>query len=103
MAISRSGGTTETVKAVEKFKSEKRGEVIVISNYDEVLSRLANVSIVISKGQEVSMAQTRSFASMYVAACAFCARMAGRGDLLDTMGKLPKIGNWVDVGRLSNV
>ncbi len=36
VAVSRSGTTTETVKAVEKFKAEKRGDVVVISNYDEV-------------------------------------------------------------------
>lgn len=92
VAISRSGTTTETVKAVEKFKAEKRGEVIVISNYDEALSRFADVNIVIDKGQEDSVAQTRSFASMYVAVTAFCARMAGRHDLLSAMHGLPKIG-----------
>lgn len=95
VAISRSGTTTETVKAVEKFKSEKRGDVVVISNYDEVLSRMANVNIVIDKGQEQSVAQTRSFASMFVAVSAFCARMAGRDDLVDGMNKLPEIGNLV--------
>ena len=68
VAISRSGATTETVKAVEKFKAERRGDVIAISNYDEVLSRLADINIVIPKGQEEFVAQTRSFASMYVAA-----------------------------------
>jgi len=92
VAISRSGTTTETLKAVEKFKSEKRGEVIVISNYDEVLSRLADVNIVISKGQEESMAQTRSFASMYVAVTALCVSMAGRRDLMQTVSALPKSG-----------
>jgi glucosamine--fructose-6-phosphate aminotransferase (isomerizing) len=95
VAISRSGTTTETVKAAEKFKAEKRGDVVVISNYDEVLSRLADVNIVIDKGQEESVAQTRSFASMYVAATAFCAKMAGREDLLDAMAKLPEVGDWV--------
>jgi len=95
VAISRSGTTTETVKAVEKFKAEKRGEVVVISNYDEVLSRLADVNIVIDKGQEESVAQSRSFASMYVAVTAFCARMAGRHDLGEAMKKLPAIGNLV--------
>jgi glutamine---fructose-6-phosphate transaminase (isomerizing) len=92
VAISRSGETTETLKAVEKFKSEKRGEVIVISNSDEVLSRLADVNLVISKGQEESMAQTRSFTSMYVAATAFCVRMAGRRDLMERVSALPKSG-----------
>jgi glucosamine--fructose-6-phosphate aminotransferase (isomerizing) len=95
VAISRSGTTTETVKAVEKFKSEKRGDVLVITNYDEVLSRLADINIVIPKGQEESVAQTRSFASMYVAVTAMCAKMAGRMDLLDAMRKLPEIGNLV--------
>jgi glucosamine--fructose-6-phosphate aminotransferase (isomerizing) len=92
VAISRSGTTTETVKAVEKFKSEKRGDVVVISNYDEALSQLADVNIVIDKGQEESVAQTRSFASMYVAVTAFCARMAKRADLLSAMHSLPKVG-----------
>ena len=92
VAISRSGTTSETVKAVEKFKAAGRGEVVVISNYDEVLSQLADVNIVIDKGQEESVAQTRSFASMFVAACAFGARMAGRDDLVDAMEKLPDVG-----------
>ena len=92
VAISRSGTTTETVKAVEKFKKENRGDVIVISNYDEVLSKFADVNIIIPSGQEESVAQTRSFASMFVAATAMCARMAGRDDLLDAMSVLPETG-----------
>jgi glucosamine--fructose-6-phosphate aminotransferase (isomerizing) len=91
-AISRSGTTTETVKAIEKFKADKRGEVFVISNYSEALSRLADISITIPKGQEESVAQTRSFASMYVAATGFAARLAGRNDLLDRMSSLPETG-----------
>jgi len=92
VAVSRSGTTTETVRAVEKFKAEKRGDVVVITNYDEVLSRLAEVNIVIDKGQEESVAQTRSFASMYVAVTAFCVKMAGREDLLSALNDLPKAG-----------
>ena len=95
VAISRSGTTTETVKAVEIFKNKKRGDVIVISNYDEELSKIGDVNIILPSGQEESVAQTRSFASMFVAATAMCARMAERDDLMDAMGKLPEIGNWV--------
>ena len=95
VAISRSGTTTETIKAVEKFKAEKRGNVMVVSNYDESLSRLADLNLVIDRGQEESIAQTRSFASMYVAATAFCAKMAGRGDLMDAMERLPQVGDRV--------
>jgi glucosamine--fructose-6-phosphate aminotransferase (isomerizing) len=98
VAISRSGTTTETLKVVEKFKAEQRGDVIGITCYEAALANLGDVSLVIPNGQEESVAQTRSFASMYVAATAFCARMAGRADLLDTMTKLPEIGN----GLISN-
>jgi glucosamine--fructose-6-phosphate aminotransferase (isomerizing) len=92
VAISRSGTTTETVKAVEKYKTDKLGDVVVISNYNEMLSKSADTDIVISKGQEESVAQTRSFASMYVAATGFAARMAGRNDLIDYMTPLPETG-----------
>ena len=95
VAISRSGTTTETIRAVERLKSEKRGDVLTISTHNATLSSLGDTSLVITTGQEGSVAQTRSFASMYVAVTAFCARMAGRGDLLDRMKKLPEIGNWL--------
>lgn len=92
VAISRSGTTTETVRAVEKFKKENRGDVIVISNYDETLSKFGDVNIIIPSGQEESVAQTRSFASMFVAVTAMCACMAGRDDLVDAMSALPEAG-----------
>lgn len=92
IAISRSGTTTETVKAVEKFKAEQICDVIVISNYGESLAVLGDINIIISNGQEESVAQTRSFASMYVAVTALCAYMAGRTDLLESMLALPEVG-----------
>jgi glucosamine--fructose-6-phosphate aminotransferase (isomerizing) len=95
VAVSRSGTTSETLRAVKNFRARKQGNVAVISNYDEALSRLADMNFVISKGQEESVAQTRSFASMYVTACVLCARMAARNDLLEAMRKLPEIGNSV--------
>jgi glucosamine--fructose-6-phosphate aminotransferase (isomerizing) len=93
VAISRSGTTTETVKATEKYKREKRGEVVVISNYDEELSQFGDVTIVIPKGQEKSVAQTRSFASMYLAAVVLSARIAGQDDLIDSLATLPEVGD----------
>lgn len=95
VAVSRSGTTSETLKAVENFKESRRGSVMAISNYDEALSQLADMNILIDKGQEESVAQTRAFASMYVAACVLCARMAGRNDLVEAMHKLPEVGNWI--------
>jgi glucosamine--fructose-6-phosphate aminotransferase (isomerizing) len=95
VAISRSGTTSETVKAAERFRADKRGEIVVISNYGEALAAVADVSIVIEKGQEESVAQTRSFASMYVAATAWSAHMAGRQDLVKAMDGLPGAGTSV--------
>lgn len=92
IAISRSGTTSETVKAVEQFKQSRLGEVIVVTNYDTDLARLADLSVVIPAGQEMSVAQTRSFASMYVAVTAICAIAADRPDLRVAMGNLPQIG-----------
>ena len=92
IAVSRSGTTTETLQAVSAFKSNYEGEVLAIGNYDEALSRLADLSLIIESGQEESVAQTRSFASMYVAAVALCARMAGQDHLLSAMKELPDAG-----------
>jgi len=93
VAISRSGTTTETVKAAQRFKADRSGDVLVITNYDTVLAKSGEPSLVIGAGQEESVAQTRSFASMYVAATVLCARMAGRDDLLPGMKRLPEIGD----------
>lgn len=93
VAVSRSGTTTETLRAVEMFKREQLGEVIVISNYDTSMSQLADLKIIIPTGQEKSVAQTRSFASMYVAATALCVIASGKVDLLDQLFSLPEVGN----------
>lgn len=93
VAVSRSGSTSETVRAVEQFKKEKRGPVIVITNYgDQPLASLAEMPVIIEKGQEESVAQTRSFASMYVAATAIAALAANREDLWKSMDGLPDCG-----------
>jgi glutamine---fructose-6-phosphate transaminase (isomerizing) len=94
VAVSRSGSTTETVRVVEMFKAQGHGPVVAITNYgDQPLARLADLPIVIEKGQEESVAQTRSFASMYVATTAMTMAAAAGGDTLrEEMRKLPDIG-----------
>ena len=94
VAVSRSGSTSETVKAVEQFKAQNRGPILAITNYaDQPLAGLADLALVIEKGQEMSVAQTRSFASMYVAATAVSLLAAGREDLRQLMRKLPEAGD----------
>jgi glutamine---fructose-6-phosphate transaminase (isomerizing) len=63
VAISRSGVTSETVQAARDFQ----GEVLAVSCYsDKPLNQAAALSLAAHQGQEVSVAQTRSFSSMLV-------------------------------------
>ena len=69
IAISRSGATSETIQAVEEFRNRYSGGVIVISCYDDKpLNALATVNLTARAGQEISVAQTRSFSAMLVMA-----------------------------------
>ena len=71
VAISRSGTTSETLRVVKDFRARKQGEVIIVTNYSESpLAKMGDICISIDKGQEESVAQTRSFASMFVAVTA---------------------------------
>lgn len=93
VAVSRSGSTSETIKAVEQYRAQKRGKVLAITNDGRSqLAQLGDQALVIAKGQERSMAQTRSFASMYLAASAFAALSAGKQSLLEAMQTLPELG-----------
>lgn len=93
VAISRSGTTTETLKAAQQFKAQRRGELVVISTAGAALLPLADVPLLLPGAAERSIAQTRSFTCMFLAATAFCARMAVRLDLLEAMSRLPEAGS----------
>jgi len=77
IAISRSGATSETLRAVADFKAKRQGQVVVLTNdADSPIAARGDVVLAMAKGQERSVAQTRSFASMHVAAAAI-ADLAG--------------------------
>lgn len=101
VAISRSGTTSETVKAVEEFKTLGNGAVIAISTYENTpLTAHADVALVIPGAQEYSVAQTRSFTSMYVATVAVAAHVSGKANLLTAMEALPEFGErLIDSGQ----
>lgn len=67
ITVSRSGVTTETVQVAQDFVAQKRGDVMAVSCYsDKPLNLSATLNLVAHQGQEVSVAQTRSFSSMLV-------------------------------------
>lgn len=99
VAVSRSGETTETLQAVKQFRQNKQGEVVTVTNYGHSpLVSLGDVNLVIEAGQEESLAQTRSVASMYLATTAIAALLAGRPDLGREMDRLPEAGRQL-IGR----
>jgi glutamine---fructose-6-phosphate transaminase (isomerizing) len=69
VAISRSGVTTETIQAAQEFADRNYGDIVTISCYnDKPLNRFAMLNLAAQQGQEVSIAQTRSFSAMLVMA-----------------------------------
>jgi glucosamine--fructose-6-phosphate aminotransferase (isomerizing) len=69
VAISRSGSTTEVVQAVDAFRRHGGAGVVAITcRSGAELTHRADVVIGIDEGYEESIAQTRSFSSMLVAA-----------------------------------
>lgn len=93
VAISRSGTTSETLAAVQQFKETQDGPVVVITNDGESpLAKQGDLTLAIPAGQERSIAQTRSFASMYVAVTALAVLVSDREDLQQEMSTLPGLG-----------
>jgi glucosamine--fructose-6-phosphate aminotransferase (isomerizing) len=78
VALSRSGETTETIRAVEAFRAAGRGDVLTLSCYPgRPLTGLGDLNLVFPSGQERSMAQTRAFSVLYLASVGLAALAAG--------------------------
>ena len=93
VAISRSGLTTETLKAVLSFKEGERGKVLTISNYENSpLVQIGDLNFTIPSGKELSIAQTQSFASMFVASTAFAAAAGRDTSISDNLTNLIPVG-----------
>lgn len=91
--ISRSASTSETVMAAKQFKQANGGKVISVSNYDDQpLSELSDLPLCVLEGREKSVAQTRSFSSMFVVMTALSMVTSGKMDSFHEMHRLPEIG-----------
>lgn len=97
VAISRSGETTETVRAAKIFGEHKgKDRVIVITCYaDSTLAALTQAPLVASAAQEQSYAQTASFSSMLVLALHLIGELAGRTSIVQALLTLPERGEHV--------
>ena len=93
VAVSRSGETTETLRACQVFQELSRGEILTLSGYPErALANTGTLNLVFPAAQEQSIAQTRAFSSLYLAAVALAGLWADRQDVLSELERLPEAG-----------
>lgn len=91
VAISRSGTTTETVWAMERFLEEIKGPSVVITCYPEIgIARQAGFVLAAPDAQELSIAQTRSFSSMLLLSYGLVSLLADDPGIWDQAEKLPE-------------
>lgn len=93
VAISRSGETTETLRAGEAFEAAGRGDLVTLSCYPDMpLAQKGALNLVFPSGQERSVAQTRAFSTLYLGAVGLAAQWAGNESLLAELDRLPEAG-----------
>lgn len=91
IAVSRSGETTETLRACEAFRA-RDGQVLTLSCYPgRDLTRLGHYPLILPSGQEDSIAQTRAFTTLYLATLALAALWSDRADLFDALTGLSTV------------
>lgn len=92
VAISRSGETTEILKAVEQAKAVTKGTTIAITCYpNSPLAAAADYTLIAQDSQEIGLAQTRSFTSMMIAAQSLIFALANK-PLSPRFLELPALG-----------
>ncbi len=93
VAVSRSGETTETLRACEAFLSGKRGQLLTISCYPKArLASMGSLNLVLPSGQEQSVAQTRAFSTIHLGTVALALLWARRQELTGSLAHLPSLG-----------
>ena len=95
LAISRSGATTETLWAVDHFrKVVPAGRVLTITTQPgSPLARSADYVFSADAAQERSVAQTRSFTSMFLLSQCVAGTLAGDDALVKRLQRLPAVLN----------
>lgn len=100
VTVSRSGETTETMRAVETFRRGGGRAVIAATCYPQsALAGVADLTLAAPLAQEKSMAQTRSFASMVVLCQGIINAMRPAAGYDDRMATLPSLGRELLAGE----
>jgi len=90
VAVSRSGETTEVLRATEMYRARVSGEWLAVTCHpDSAMARRAPHVLAAKRAEEQSIAQTRSFTSMLVLIQAAAGLAAGRDDYVGMLHTLP--------------
>ncbi len=90
IATSRSGETSETIRACQRFRSNVSKDIVTLSCYpDQPLTKLGNVNLVFPSAQEKSVAQTRAFSTLFLAAIVLPMIWRGHEKLFKAASELP--------------
>jgi glutamine---fructose-6-phosphate transaminase (isomerizing) len=89
--ISRSGRTSEVIKAAELLKSRGISTLAVTCAPRERLEKIADAALLLSAADEKSMVMTRSFSSMLLALQVSAARAAGDSSFVSSVRKMAKL------------
>jgi glutamine---fructose-6-phosphate transaminase (isomerizing) len=93
VAVSRSGETSETLRAIDAFRQACGAAVIVVTCYPEsAMAKKADLLLAAPAGQERSVAQTRSFASMLLLCRMLVGAFGGEKDASSRLATLPDLG-----------
>jgi len=93
VAVSRSGMTTETLRAVEVYQEKRAGDGLAITcASDSLLATKFPHVLVASGADELSVAQTRSFTTMYVLSQTVAVLTAGSDEHIEEIRSLPNCG-----------
>jgi glucosamine--fructose-6-phosphate aminotransferase (isomerizing) len=96
VAASRSGETTETLRACRAFLETKAGGLVTLSCYPgSTLAEMGRINLVFPQAQEISVAQTRALSSLYLAATGLIGLWANRPQAIEEMAALPQVGRKV--------
>jgi glucosamine--fructose-6-phosphate aminotransferase (isomerizing) len=90
MAPSRSGETSESIRAAEVFRERCGGRVFTVCcTPDSTLARAATFGLMLPEAQEESVVQTRSYSTILLALQLTAAVVAGREEAWEQGQRLP--------------
>lgn len=96
IVVSRSGETSESVRAAQQYREEGGHVLAVTTRPASTLTTVAEETLLLPEAQEESVAQTRSFTSMFVGLNALAVLLGGHRTLWQRMQKtLPQAGKQV--------